>query len=184
MTGTASNEAGRRRNNSHHTQAKVPVQPETAEAFKGKRRAKGVSMAGGTSRFMGGGNGRPDPRPTRRRRRKALVSIIVRLGEIRGAEKRHWGNVPTNPQNGERYEAAEQAYAAMEEALGPLHQAHWHAGAMFDDPDWQSERMWKGWKTPTETARRVGWHWTLPPLPHRRQGWGEHGFSHGVTLTI
>ena len=122
--GTTSNEARQRWNNSHYTQVKVSVQPEIAEAFKRKCQAKGVSMASEISRFMSGENRKPDSCSTRQRRRKALVSIIVQLEEICDAEKRYWENIPINLQNGERYEAAEQAYVAMEEALSLLHQAY------------------------------------------------------------
>jgi len=122
--GKTSNETKQRWNNSHYTQIKVSVQPETAAKFKAKCQTKGVSMASEISRFMNGENKKPDICSTRQRRQKALVSVIVQLEKICDAEKDYWDNIPINLQNGERYEAAEQAYTAMEEALSLLHQAY------------------------------------------------------------
>jgi hypothetical protein len=62
--------------------------------------------------------------PTRQRRRKALVSVILQLEKICDAEKEYWDNIQIIPQNGERYEAAEQAFTCMEEALGLLYRAY------------------------------------------------------------
>ena len=122
--GTTSNEAKQRRNDSHYTQVKVSVQPEIAEAFKRKCQGKGVSMASEISQFMGKTIKKPDSSSTRQRRRKALASLILQLEEICDAEKQYWDNIPINMQNGERYEAAEHAYTAMEEALSLLYQAY------------------------------------------------------------
>jgi len=122
--GHTSNEAKQRWNHSHYTQVKVSVQPEIAKAFKRKCQDKGVSMASEISRFMGKTIKEPDSCSTRQRRRKALGSVIVQLEEICDAEKEYWDNIPINLQNGERYEAAEQAYTAMEEALSLLYQVY------------------------------------------------------------
>jgi hypothetical protein len=125
--GTTSNQAKERWNNSHYTQVKVSVQPEIAAKFKAKCQTKGVSMASELSRFMSGDNKRDKPKDissTRQKRRKALVEVITQLEEICYAEKDYWDNIPINLQNGERYEAAEQAYSAMEEALALLYQAY------------------------------------------------------------
>jgi hypothetical protein len=122
--GTTSNSTKQRWNDSHYTQVKVSVQPEIAAKFKEKCQAKGVSMASEISRFMSGENKKADISSTRQRRRKALVSVILQLEEICDAEKEYWDNIPINMQNGERYEAAEQAYNAMEEALGLLHHVY------------------------------------------------------------
>jgi hypothetical protein len=122
--GTTSNQAKQRWNDSHYTQVKVSVQPEIAAKFKAKCLAKGVSMASEIARFMSNENKKADTCSTRQRRRKELVSVIIRLEEICDAEKEYWDNIPINMQNGERYQAAEQAYNAMEEALGLLHQAY------------------------------------------------------------
>ena len=122
--GTTPNKAKQRWNNSHYTQVKISVQPEIAETFKRKCQAKGVSMASEISRFMDKTIKKPDSCSTRQKRRKALVSLILQLEEICDAEKQYWDNIPINLQNGERYEAAEQAYTAMEEALSLLYQAY------------------------------------------------------------
>jgi len=122
--GTTSNKAKQRWNHLQYTQIKVSLQPEIAEAFKRKCQAKGVSMASEISRFMDKTIKKPDSCSTRQKRRKALVSLILQLEEICDAEKQYWDNIPINLQNGERYEAAEQAYTAMEEALSLLYQAY------------------------------------------------------------
>jgi hypothetical protein len=122
--GTTSNEAKRRWNNAHYTQIKVSVGPEIAVEFKKKCQVKGVSMASEISRFMSGEIKKADTCSTRQRRRKALVSLIVQLEEICDAEKQYLDNIPINLQNGDRYEAAEQAYTALEEALALLYQAY------------------------------------------------------------
>jgi adenine specific DNA methylase Mod len=122
--GTTSNKAKQRWNDSHYTQIKVSVQPEIAAKFKAKCQVKGVSMASEISRFMSNESKKTDTCSTRQKRRKALGSVILLLEEICDAEKEYWDNIPINLQNGERYEAAEQAYTAMEEALGLLHQAY------------------------------------------------------------
>lgn len=124
MMGKSSTESKQRWNDSHYTQVKVSVQPEIAETFKAKCQAKGVSMASEITRFMSGENKKPDPCSTRKYRRKALASVIIQLENICDAEKQYWDNIPINMQNGERYEAAEQAYTAMEEALELLYQAY------------------------------------------------------------
>ena len=122
--GKTSNQAKQRWNNSHYTQVKVSVQPEIAAAFKKKCQARGVSMASEIARFMSGESKKAEPCSTRQRRRKALVSVILQLEAICDAETQYWHNIPINLQNGERYEAAEQAATAMEEALALLHQAY------------------------------------------------------------
>jgi hypothetical protein len=122
--GYTSNEARQRWNNSHYTQVKISVRPEIAAKFKAKCQAKGVSLASEISRFMSGENKKSDTCGARQRRRKALVSVIAQLEEICYAEKEYWDNIPVNPRNGERYEEAEQAYTAMEEALSLLYQAY------------------------------------------------------------
>lgn len=122
--GRTSNEAKQCWNQTHYTQVKVSVQPEIAAAFKKKCQAKGVSMASEIARFMGGEIKKADARSTRGRRRKALVSVIAQLENICDAETQYWRSIPTNLQNGDAYEAAEQAANAMEEALGLLHNAY------------------------------------------------------------
>jgi hypothetical protein len=122
--GHTSNEAKQHWNNSHYTQVKISVQPEIAAKFKAKCQAKGVSLASEISRFMSGENKKTAVCSTRQRRRKALVSVIAQLEEICYAEKDYCDNIPINLQNGERYEAAQQAFTAMEEALSLLYQAY------------------------------------------------------------
>jgi hypothetical protein len=122
--GTTSNEAKQRWNHAHYTQIKVSVQPEIAAEFKKKCQAKGVSMASEISRFMSKENRKPDICSTRKRRRKAVFSVIAQLEEIRDAEKECWDNIPINLQNGDAYEAAGQACSALDEALESLYHAY------------------------------------------------------------
>lgn len=122
--GTTPNKTKQRWNDYHYTQVKVSVQPEIAVKFKEKCQSKGVSMASETPRFMSGENKKTDTCSTRQRRRKPLGLVILQLEEICDAEKQYWDNIPINLQNGERYEMAEQAYTAMEEALALLYQAY------------------------------------------------------------
>jgi hypothetical protein len=122
--GKTSNQAKQRWNNTHYTQVKVSVQPEIATEFKRKCQTKGVSMASEISRFMSRENKKPDICSTRKRRRKALFLAIAQLEEIRDAEKQYWDNIPINLQNGPAYQAAEQAYTALEEAVEILYQAY------------------------------------------------------------
>ena len=122
--GTTSNKAKQRWNNEHYTQIKVSLQPEIAGVFKKRCKLRGVSMASEISCFISGENKKPDPCSTRQRRRKAIVALIIQLEEICDAEKEYLDNIPINLQNGQAYEAAEQAVTAMEEAIGLLHQAY------------------------------------------------------------
>jgi hypothetical protein len=60
----------------------------------------------------------------RKKRREAMISIIMQLEEIRDAEKQYWDNIPITPPNGERYQEAEQAVNTIEEAVCLLYQAY------------------------------------------------------------
>jgi len=129
--GRTSNESKQNWNKTHYTQVKVSIPPQIAAAFKEKCLQNNVSMASEISRFMSEqtkvtGNKTPKTEPygTRQLRRKALYSLMTQLEGILDAEQAYWQNIPANMQNGERYEAAEQAVSAMEEALDMLHQAY------------------------------------------------------------
>ena len=117
--GNSSNEAKQRWNHNHYTQVKVSVQPEIAEAFKAKCAAAGVSMASELSNFMRTNQPRKKELDvsTRRKRRKALVNVILQVEAITDAEIEYKDNIPINLQNSERYEAAYEAVLALEEAL-------------------------------------------------------------------
>jgi hypothetical protein len=56
-------------------------------------------------------------------RRKATADIIGKLEKIRDAEERYMQNMPANLQNSSRYESAEQAVEALDEAIGILGEA-------------------------------------------------------------
>jgi len=57
---------------------------------------------------------------TRGSRRKATAAIIAQLERIKDAEEDYKQNIPSNLQNSSRYESAEQAIQALDEAIGIL----------------------------------------------------------------
>ena len=59
----------------------------------------------------------------RRDRRKATASIIGQLEKIRDAEDDYRQNIPVNLRNSSRYESAEQAIEALDEAIDILGEA-------------------------------------------------------------
>jgi hypothetical protein len=123
--GATSNESKQRFNKNHYTQVKVSVPHETASDFKIKCAEAGVSMASELSKFMSSCSPKktaPSVK-TRQQRRKATFAVIQQLEAIADAEQEYMDNIPINLQNSQRYEAAEQAASALEEALGILHNA-------------------------------------------------------------
>ena len=123
--GNTSNESKQRWNQNHYTQVKVSVPHEIAAAFKEKCAAAGISMASELSNFMRGYNPKKTVQvTTRQQRRKAIVGVILQVEAIADAEQEYMYNIPINLQNSERYEAAEQAVSALEEALGILHNVY------------------------------------------------------------
>ena len=124
--GNTSNDVKQRWNHTHYTQVKVSLQPEIATAFKAKCAAAGVSMASELSNFMRCHQPRKQESDvsTRQKRRKATRSVIMQLEAIADAELEYKNNIPINLQNSQRYEAAEEAASALEEALGILHNAY------------------------------------------------------------
>lgn len=129
--GAVSSSAKQRWNSIHYRQVKVWVPPETAAAFKARCVAEGVSMAGEIAGFMEGragdppGRGRPSFRvDTRQHRRKAVSRLIGQVMAVRGAESLYQMRIPENLEGSCRYEAAEQALAALDEAMECLGQAY------------------------------------------------------------
>jgi rRNA maturation protein Rpf1 len=121
--GVTSNESKQRWNKKHYTQVKVSVPHEIAEAFKSRCVAADVSIASEITNFMR--NSRPKKTgpdvTTRQKRRKAVLAVILQVEAVADAEQEYMENIPINLQNSERYEAAEQAVSALEEALCILH---------------------------------------------------------------
>ena len=114
-----------------YKQVKVSVYPEIAAAFKERCMAAGVSMAGEIARFMSGhnasgntGNLSRSALDTRKKRRKAVKTLIPMIEAVMDAEQRYIDNVPENLSGSCFYEAAEQTAAALEEALGSLREAY------------------------------------------------------------
>jgi rRNA maturation protein Rpf1 len=121
--GATSDESKQRWNKKHYTQVKVSVPHEIAEAFKSKCAAAGVSMASEITNFMR--NSRPKKTgpdvTTRQKRRKTVLAVILQVEAIADAEQEYMENIPISLQNSQRYEAAEQAVATLEETLCILH---------------------------------------------------------------
>jgi len=129
--GATSNESKQRWNSSNYAQVKVSVPKDMYDAFKAKCRADEMSVASKISQFMAAETGRDraakpprDPYGTRPKRRKELEAEICRLTTMMEAEREYMENIPENLQNSQRYEAADQAVTAFEEALSALEEAY------------------------------------------------------------
>jgi hypothetical protein len=126
--GITSNKAKQRWKKENCTQVNVAVSKDVAAAFKAKCITDGVSIASEISRFMSrhcGDNAPVNKKPefrftTRPQRRKSLYLLISHIEELLDAETEYKDNIPENLQNSCRYEAADQAVAALEEALDIL----------------------------------------------------------------
>lgn len=126
--GSTSNKAKQRWKKANCTQVNIAVSPDIAAAFKAKCKDDGVSIAGEISRFMIRHCGETTPAnkkaefrvTTRTQRRKTLSLLIKHIEAVLDAETNYMDNIPESLQNSCRYEAAEQAIAALEEALDTL----------------------------------------------------------------
>ena len=110
---------------SGYTQLKVFLKPEIAEAFRRKCTSGGASMAsvitdlvtvGGPVRLKG----LVINVDTRQQRRKAIGKIIAEIEAIMTAELQYSESIPENLRGSIRYEAAEEAVSALEEAIDIL----------------------------------------------------------------
>jgi hypothetical protein len=107
-----------------HTQVKVSVASDTADAFKTACKVQKVSMASVLSGYMAKYSEtalkvKPDLK-TRRQRRTAVRVIIKRLYQIIAAEECYRDNVPENIQGSVITERAENFISALEEAVDLL----------------------------------------------------------------
>jgi hypothetical protein len=136
----ASNAAKQKWNAENYTQIKVSVNPDVANAFKNACAQNGVSMASVLGVFMSdyaNNTGNPaseeagdkfhsaqtqiksgdDPRKmTLRKRRKAMTSVCLEIADLIDSENECIENTPINLRNSERYVAAEERLALLEEA--------------------------------------------------------------------
>ena len=121
-------ESQKRWNSENYKQINIAVRPELATAFRAACEKAQTPMREAFIKLMteycaappvlkeGKGKGYPD----RSSRRKATANIIGQLGKIRGAEEEYKRKIPENLRNSTRYEAAEQAIEALDEAIDIL----------------------------------------------------------------
>jgi len=105
-------------------QVKVSVPPNVAAAFKKMCADNDVSMAGELTQYMADyasvEKGKKDATldfSTKRKRRKAIKSIIKQLEQIKGFEEQYRDNIPENLQGSTVYDNAEECVAWLEEAI-------------------------------------------------------------------
>ena len=129
--GKTSNKVKDKWNSANYTQIKAAVRPEIAAAFKAACQANNVSMNSELSKFMEGSGAavsasksEKDLLASRGGRRKLLGTLMEQLERIKDAEEEYKENIPENLQGSVRYENAEQAIEALEEALEALYRAY------------------------------------------------------------
>jgi hypothetical protein len=118
-------QGGNKAAHAHAKQVKVSVQKDVALAFKAACARANVSVASVLSRYMADYAGskhqaRPDAPmdySTKRRRRAAMRSILRQLELIMEHDERSRDNLPENLHGSMAYENADEAIAAVEEAL-------------------------------------------------------------------
>ena len=115
-------------NTANYKQINIAVRPELAEAFRVACEQAGIPMREALITLMTGfvkipvspSKKRDKGYTDRGNRRKAVADIIKRLEMIRDAEEQYKLNIPENLVNSSRYESAEQAVEALDEAIGIL----------------------------------------------------------------
>jgi len=103
-------------------QVKITVDAAIAQAFKETCRQCGVSMANVLSCFMAGYSQRAAPvevkdYTTRKKRRKAIQSIVAELALIKGSEEQYRDRIPGNLQGSSVYEKAEELVSLLDETI-------------------------------------------------------------------
>ena len=125
--GKTPNGPKQRWNEANYTQVNVALPPQVAAAFKEKCLDAGVSMRSEIIRLVGESapiKPPPEQLDEKRKRRKAVKSIILRLEAIMEAERQYAERIPENLKNGEAYEVAEETVSALENAIGYLNEAY------------------------------------------------------------
>jgi hypothetical protein len=125
--GKTSNAVKQRWKKSKYTQVNVALPQETVRLFKARCKDEGVSMASELYSFMSGAVGDRTTKTktgfkvtTRPQRRKTLALLILHIEAVMEAETDYMEAIPDNLRSSVRYDAAEQAVSALEEALGNL----------------------------------------------------------------
>jgi len=121
-------ESQKRWNSANYKQINIAVRPELADAFRAACEQNRTSMREAFTSLMAEYCAKP-PAPKKQnnegyadrgRRRKATAAVIGQLEKIRDAEDEYKQNIPANLQSSSRYESAEQAVDALDEAIGIL----------------------------------------------------------------
>ena len=110
-------------------QINIAVRPQLADAFRVACAQAQIPMREVLVRLMAAYCADPPPLPketkaqnyaSRAGRRKATAAIIEQLAKIMVAEEEYRHRIPKNFQTSSRFEAAEQAVEALDEAIGIL----------------------------------------------------------------
>jgi hypothetical protein len=110
----------------NHTQVKVSVSSEIADAFKKACAASHISMAAVLSHWMTDYANTSAKQPsapdysTRRRRRAAIKTILKQLEQMKACEESVGDNMPENLGIFAAYDAAEEAVSSLEAAIEAL----------------------------------------------------------------
>ena len=124
-------ESRKRWNATNYKQLNIAIRPTLFEEFRTACKQNGISMREALISLMSSYIDAP-PAPQnskdkdyndRGRRRKAVSSIVNQLSIIRDFEEDYKDNIPDNLRNSSRYEAAEKAIEALEEASEILESA-------------------------------------------------------------
>jgi len=124
-------ESRRQWNSKNYQQINIAVRPELAAAFRTACEKSQTPMRKVLVSLMTEYCAAP-PAPkkqvdngytTRSGRRKATEAIIGQLASIRDTEEGYMQNMPANLRNSSRYESAEMAVEALEEAIDRLTEA-------------------------------------------------------------
>jgi hypothetical protein len=113
-----------------YAQIKVAVKPALAEAYKDACKKAGVKMAADIAAYMAKQTDKLDQfakkqiTSTRMRRRKEIARIADRVEAIAELERTYMENIPDNLKGGQAFSDAEEAVAAMEEAVDRLREVY------------------------------------------------------------
>jgi len=124
-------ESQKRWNSKNYQQINIAVRPELAAAFRSVCEQRQTAMREAFITLMTEYCAAPPVLKeqkdkgyaVRSSRRKAITAIIGQLENIRDAEEKYKQNIPENLQNSSRYESAEHAVEAFDEAIGILGEA-------------------------------------------------------------
>ena len=122
----------KRWNTANYKQINIAVRPELSNEFRAACARNDTSMREAIINLMATYAEAPPPTKKtndrdyseRGRRRKAVTDMLTQLAEIRDAEDTYKENIPENLKASSRYESAEQAIEALDEAIERLEAAY------------------------------------------------------------